>query len=686
MSEKVLILGLSKSGISAAKFLAKRDYDVYLTESKGVDEVREEYRPQIKVLEELGVKVECGGHSEEFIEGSAFAVTSPGIPPKSEIFKRLNEKNIKIISEIELAYLNTDIPFIAITGTNGKTTTTALVSHILSKNFSAPVCGNIGVPPTSLIEEKHDFLVCEISSFQAQMTEKFKAKYACWTNFTPDHIDWHGGLENYFNAKAKIFLPPQEPEFAILNAKDEKLVEFSKKCKNVIFFDADENTPLPPSGTSPARGADDCCALLTLRKGEYANLTPEVFAPLAGEMSGGQRGVKEINHRYYAPYIKEFSRKMRKEMTPQEVKLWQLIRKEKLGVKFRRQFAIDNKYIADFVCLEKRIIIEIDGGQHSENFNDVQRTFYLNKQNFRVIRFWNNEINSNIEGCINFLKREIETPLCPSDISPAGGANAAAGDSEVNTSPCPSDISPARGANAGAGDLEINTPLRHSVPLPPQGGQMTAALSDETSDSLFTTHYSLIKNNAIYYDNKKIIDLKDCPLVGHHNYQNIMCGVIIAKLAGMKNEDIREQIMSFKAPEHRLERVREFNGITFYNDSKATNPEASIVAIDSFNNQDVALILGGRDKNTDLTEMCRSINKHIKTVLLIGEATERFEKNLKKNGFSNIIKERSMEEAIDKAISLKPDVVLLSPACASFDMFKSYEERGEVFKDYVLSK
>lgn len=438
MSEKVLILGLSKSGISAAKFLAGKGYDVYLTESKGVNDVREEYRPQIKELEMLGVKVECGGHSEEFIEGSSFAVTSPGIPPKSEIFKRLNEKNIKIISEIELAYLNTDIPFIAITGTNGKTTTTALVSHILSKKFSAPVCGNIGVPPTSLIGEKHDFLVCEISSYQAQMTEKFKAKYACWTNFTPDHIDWHGGLENYFNAKAKIFLPPQEPEFAILNAKDEKLVEFAKKCKNVIFFD----------------DAEDCG----------------------------------------------------------------------------------------------------------------------------------------------------------------------------------------------------------------------------------------IKNDAIFYKGEEIISLKDCPLVGHHNYQNIMCGVIIAKLAGMENEDIRERIMSFKAPEHRLEKVRELNGITFFNDSKATNPEASIVAIDSFNNQDVALILGGRDKNTDLTEMCHSINKHIKTVLLIGEATERFEKNLKKNGFSNIIKEHTMEEAIDKAISLKPDVVLLSPACASFDMFKSYEHRGEVFKDYVLSK
>lgn len=441
MKEKVLILGLSKSGIAAAKYAVKQGYDVYITESKPLDKVKEECRARVDELKNEGIKIECGYHSEEFISGAAFAITSPGIPPKSEIFRRLEEKNTKIISEIEYAYLNTKIPFIAITGTNGKTTTTALVSHILSKAFDAPVCGNIGVPPTSLIEGKHDFLVCEISSYQAQMTEKFRAKIACWTNFTPDHIDWHGGLENYFKAKAKIFLPPQEPEYAILNAQDSRLKEFAKECKNVIFFDEEASN----------------------------------------------------------------------------------------------------------------------------------------------------------EGCS-------------------------------------------------------------------------------------------IVNNVICYKGEEIIALKECPLVGHHNYQNIMCGIIIAKLLGMKNEDIRAQIMSFKAPEHRLEKVREMDGITFYNDSKATNPEASIVAIDSFNNVDVALILGGRDKNTDLTEMCHSINKHIKTVLLIGEATERFEENLVKNGFSNIIKERTMEDAIDKAISLKPDVVLLSPACASFDMFNSYEHRGEVFKEYVLSK
>ena len=447
--EKVLILGLSKSGISAAKFAISNGYDVYLTESKS--EVNE---LQVQELKDLGVKVEYGSHSDEFIEAASFAVTSPGIPPKSEIFKRLQAKNIEIISEVEFAYRNSDTPFIAITGTNGKTTTTALVSHILSKNFKAPYCGNIGVPPTSLIEDEDiDFLVCEISSYQAQMTEDFKPFISCWTNFTPDHIDWHEGLENYFNAKAKIFLGKQAPNYAILNAKDEKLLEFAKKCKNVVLFDK----------------------------------------------------------------------------------------------------------LAD-------------------------------------------------------------------------------------TSPQPS----------------------------PQGEGAARSCG--------------IKDDAIWYGDEEIIKLKDCPLVGHHNYQNIMCGIICAKLCEMENEDIREQIMSFKAPEHRLEKVREMNGITFYNDSKATNPEASIVAIDSFNDVDVALILGGRDKNTDLTQMCDSINKHIKTVLLIGEATERFEENLLKNGFSNIIKERTMEEAIDKAISLKPDVVLLSPACASFDMFKSYEHRGEVFKEYVLSK
>ena len=445
MAEKVLVLGLSKSGISASKYLKKKGYDVYLTEYK-----KEVNELEVKELKNLGIKVEFGGHTDEFIKDSSFAVTSPGIPPKSDIFKKLKSKNIPIISEIELAYQNTDVPFIVITGTNGKTTTTALVSHILEAGFKAPVCGNIGVPPTSLIDDESiDFLVCEVSSYQAEFTEEFKPFISCWTNFTPDHIDWHEGLENYFNAKAKMFLGKQSPNYAVLNAKDEKLLDFAKQCKKSTIFEIDD--------------------------AQYPN----------------------------ACYI------------------------------------------------------------------DTKTNSIVFKENKQV---------------------------------------------------------------------------------------------DE------------------------IIELNEIPLVGHHNYQNIMFAIVCARICGLEDEEIKERIMSFKAPEHRLEKVRELNGIIFYNDSKATNPEASIVAIESFNNQDVALILGGRDKNTDLTQMCKSINNHIKTVILIGEATERFEENLTKNGFNNIIKENSLESAVDKAISLNPEVVLLSPACASFDMFKSYEHRGEVFKEYVLSK
>ena len=114
------------------------------------------------------------------------------------------------------------------------------------------------------------------------------------------------------------------------------------------------------------------------------------------------------------------------------------------------------------------------------------------------------------------------------------------------------------------------------------------------------------KNDAIYFkrDGKEehIIDLKDCPLIGEHNYQNVMCAVIAAKLEGVSNENIKDAIMSFKVPEHRLEKFAQKDGIEFYNDSKATNPEASLVAIRSFNNEDVVLIAGGRDKNTDLKE------------------------------------------------------------------------------------
>lgn len=441
--KKVLIMGFSVSGKSAARYLAQHGANVFITEG---NEAKKEDKKEIKELNLLGIKTEFGKHSDKFIDGAYVAIISPSIPKDSELYKKVKEKNIQIISEIEFAYKETGKPFIGITGTNGKTTVTALTSHILSSEYNAPACGNIGVPPTSLLDSDTDYFVCELSSFQMEHTEAFKAQIACWTNFTPDHITWHGTLENYFDAKAKLFKNPTAATFAVLNGADEKLLELSKKSSGTVFlFDKETD--------------DNCC------------------------------------------YIKN------------------------QGIYFKRR----------------------------------------GKEEF-------------------------------------------------------------------------------------------------------------------------IINLSECPLIGHHNYQNIMCGVTIAKIIGISNEHIQQKIRDFIVPEHRLEKVREFNGITFYNDSKATNPEASIVAINSFNNTDVTLIAGGRDKLTTLEEFCESVKQHIKTVILIGEATERFESELKKSGFDNIIKTETLEAAVDKAIELKPDNVLLSPACASFDMFKGYEERGTVFKNYVLSK
>ena len=128
--KKVLVLGLSKSGIAAAKYLNNHGASVFITESR---ERTEKDDKNIQELEALGIKIEMGSHSDNFLDGSDIAVTSPGIPPNSDIMKMLKEKNIRVISEIELAFLQTCKPFVAITGTNGKTTTTTLVGEIMKK-------------------------------------------------------------------------------------------------------------------------------------------------------------------------------------------------------------------------------------------------------------------------------------------------------------------------------------------------------------------------------------------------------------------------------------------------------------------------------------------------------------------------------------------------------------------------
>lgn len=442
----ITILGLSKSGIAAAKYLSAQGANCVISEQRMPNSNDLE---SIKELKSLNIKVEMGNNNHDCIKNAELIVTSPGIPPHAEIMKFANSLNKPVISEIELAYRETSIPFVAITGTNGKTTTTKLVSEIFQNaGYNAPVCGNIGIPVCSLIEKSNiDFFITEMSSFQIHYSPTFKPQIALFLNYTPDHVDWHGSEQAYFDTKATLFTTPRSPSWIVLNASDTNVYNLKNNTKSEIIF---------------------------------------------------------------------FSREM------------------------------------------------------------------------------------------------------------ANGT------------------------------------------------------------SVF------VKENAVFYkkekESEKIIDIKDIPLIGEHNYQNIMASIAIAKTAGIENAIIKETIMKFIPPEHRLEYVDIISGIKYYNDSKATNCDSAIWALKAFKDEKVVLIAGGRDKGTDLTDFVEEINKHATSVILIGEATNRFEEGIKKSGFSNIYKVASLEEAIDMAGDLKQGPVLFSPACSSYDMFKNYEERGKVFKDYVIKK
>lgn len=440
-NKKILILGFSTTGIACAKYFIKENAQVFISE---FNDKKEKDQNLIEELSALEIKIEFGGHSDNFIENSDFCILSPSIPTDAPILKKLDEKNIEYMSDIEYISKNENEKIILITGTNGKTTTTALTSHILSKKFNAPYCGNIGISPIEYKNKNVDYYVVEASSFQLNYSPKCAPCIGIFCNLTPDHILWHKTIENYFEAKAKPFRNMDENCHAILNYDDEMVKKLGDEIKAKVYY------------------------------------------------------------------------------------------------------------------------------------------FSLSKQN--------------IKNCI------------------------------------------------------------------------------------------YLENNEIIFNDEKIININELQIVGNHNIQNAMCAILASKITGLDNQTIKNALKSFKAIEHRLEFIRTIEETDYYNDSKATNPEASIVAINSFADKKVVLIAGGRDKKTTLKDFVDAVKERISKVILIGEATKRFRDELSQNGYMNIVNSKTLEEAIDIASLDKPDVVLLSPACASFDMFESYEKRGDAFKNYVLSK
>lgn len=400
------------------------------------------------------VKYEFGGNSEEILRCD-IVIKSPGISYDFPLVKKIQEKNIPIVNELEVSYqfiaekLKCVPKIIAISGTNGKTTTTTLVGLICKSYFDKVfVGGNIGVPLIEFYDriDKDSIIVLEVSSYQLEDIIKFRPYISCLLNITPDHLEHHKTMENYINAKSRIFINQTEQDFAVLNYDDKTVYNLQIKhlpVKKVYFS---KNTQLV-EGT----------------------------------------------------YLEKKSKKL--------------------------------VFVSD-----------------------------------------------------KFEKKEFLP--------------------------------------------KINIP-------------------------------------------------------GEHNIENILAAITCGCLIGVSEENITKTVSEFKGVEHRLEFVREINGVEYINDSKSTNVNSTFVALKSFD-KPIHLIIGGRDKGSPYTPLIPLINSKVKSVLIIGEATDIIFCQLKEVK-SQVYKCSNLDEAIKRAYSLakENEVVLLSPACSSFDQFRNFEHRGKVFKELV---
>ncbi|MGM9570295.1 MAG: UDP-N-acetylmuramoyl-L-alanine--D-glutamate ligase [Phascolarctobacterium sp.] len=187
-------------------------------------------------------------------------------------------------------------------------------------------------------------------------------------------------------------------------------------------------------------------------------------------------------------------------------------------------------------------------------------------------------------------------------------------------------------------------------------------------------------------DTKKVVcNIDELKLFGGHNEENVLAAIACGFFAGVSVEDMADVLRNFRSIEHRLEYVRTIKGVPYYNDSKATNTDSAIKALEAFNKGHIILLAGGHDKLTELEPMMALVKEKCDALILLGEAKERFYAAAQAAGVGNIVLADSFADAVHKAYAMAqpPQVVLLSPACSSYDMFKNYPERGRYFKELV---
>ena len=233
--KRVLVVGLGKSGVASALFLEKHGARVAVSDAKMEEQLPEE----IPLLLDHGISVETGQHGERTFRDQDLIVISPGVPFDVPQLVQARALGIPVIGEVELAARYLKGKVVAITGSNGKTTTTALAGKIIAAGGrKALVGGNIGTPAISFVEASNDdtWVVLEISSFQLETIESFHPKIAVVLNVTPDHLDRHYTFENYAAAKARIFENQTTDDFAVLNADNEPCVPMGGKTKAAVYW------------------------------------------------------------------------------------------------------------------------------------------------------------------------------------------------------------------------------------------------------------------------------------------------------------------------------------------------------------------------------------------------------------------------------------------------------------------
>ncbi len=269
--KKVLVVGIARSGLAAARLLASLGATVIANDIKPESELGD----AANELRTLGVMLSMGAHPESLFANADLIVLSPGVPADLAPLESARRAGVEIISEPELAGRFLRGRMIGVTGSNGKTTVTTLIGVLMrAAGADVIVGGNIGTPLTSLIEQsaENTWTVAELSSFQLEMIDSLRVNVAVVTNITPDHLDRHGSLENYVRAKHRIFLNQTEDDWAVLNGQDKGVAEMVAKLgvqsRTVYFSTRATETVAGVAAGAYVRGGRVCTTMMTDREGE----------------------------------------------------------------------------------------------------------------------------------------------------------------------------------------------------------------------------------------------------------------------------------------------------------------------------------------------------------------------------------------------------------------------------------